>query len=958
LEDALAAELRTLGVSGVRIVPGGVSFAASLEEAYAVCLWARTAERVLLELARFPASGRQQLYDGVRTVDWADHLSPRTSIACQAIGTTPTLRNSHYAALVVKDAIVDALRDRFGERPMVNVSRPDVRLQLLLRAGSAVLSLDLSGEALHRRGYRTPGRQGQAPLKETLAAGVLAIAGWPQMAADGVFVDPVCGSGTLPLEAALIAADIAPGAMRHEWGFTRWRGHDETAWRRVVDAAEQRRVAGVSALGARARERGLAPIMGFDKDPRAIALARSAILRAGLSGLVAAHVHDARSLRNPFAAPAGTDRDTIAGLLAANPPYGERLQGQRLDGLYDALGDTLQREFRGWRAAVLLADELRAAQLGAAGLRPAARLHNGPIPVTLVRFDIGEKPARRPAPQAAPEPGPGVAPESPSDAAAQPPPAARLGPARQAASEVGISTAIPDAADLEPPASAAATDAGAVKPVPHVARTSGVFADAAQQFADRLHRNVRVLGRPLRRRGVDCYRVYDADLPDFNLAIDLYAGWAHVQEYQAPAEIDPAKAAARLQAALRVLPTALDLDPQHVVVKTRRRQRGANQYERLAADGGFLEVHEGAAAYLVNLTDRIDTGLFLHQRLVRELVMSLADDRSFLNLFGYTGTATVAAALGGAFDSITVDLSSTYLDWAQRNFARNGLDPALHRTVHTDCLRWLRDTAGTDQRFDLILLGPPTFSNSTSMGRATLDIQRDHVDLVRDATQLLSRNGILLFVCGAQRFSFDAERLLELAPLDLSARTLPADFSRRRSGHHVWRLSAPVRSKTGGPAVQHDPARTHRRGTIGATGGIPPEAPRRKRARGATPTADGRSGEQAPRRGTGHRHTRPPWLDGRPPGADTWTPAERRPRPAKPGVAKPSHSKQPGSSGGRHGEPSADRPGSGRTGGKPARPGRERPGGGRPGRERPGGGRPGGGSRKRHPGGSGRGSAR
>jgi 23S rRNA (guanine2445-N2)-methyltransferase / 23S rRNA (guanine2069-N7)-methyltransferase len=779
LEEALAAELRSLGIADVRPLGGGVAFDGTLADAYAACLWSRTAERILLQVARFPATTRDQLYDGLRAVDWTAHLSPRTTLACSAIGTTTAIRNSHYAALLLKDAVVDQIRDRVGERPSVDLDHPDIRLQLLLRGGDALVSLDLAGEALHRRGYRTPGRQVEAPLKETLAAGILSLAGWSAMAPHGFFLDPLCGSGTLALEAAQMAADIAPGLGRQRWGFQRWLGHEEQTWRRLADDAAGRRDAGLAALRQRTRDLGRPPFAGRDRDPRAVALARSGVLRAGLSRLVSIDIGDVRDLRSPFPSGSGaagrtaeTSTDLPGGLVATNPPYGARMAIRDLDALYAALGDTLRRELRGWRAAVLVADERRAELLGTTPRADAPRLYNGPIECTLLLFDVGSGP----------------------DAASGSSPDALLGAEREHPRH--------DPADRgADPRPASGTDASD-DAVPASSASRGGYPslnEAAAQFGDRLRRNVRVLGRPLLRRGVDCYRLYDADLPDFNLAVDLYADWAHVQEYQAPAHIDPDKAAARLTAAVGAIPETVGIPEDHVVVKVRRRQKGTSQYERLDRQDSLLEVHEGDAVFLVNLTDRIDTGLFLDQRQVRELIASSATGRSFLNLFGYTGAATVAAALGGAERSLTVDLSRAYLEWAQKNFRRNRLDPARHRTLRTDVTRWLREAARERTRYDLILLGPPTFSNSAGMRRATLDVQRDHVDLVRGAARLLSPRGTLLFVCGAHRFTFAVDQLAAYSPIDLSTRTLPPDFSRRARGHHVWRLSAPGHSEGEAP---------------------------------------------------------------------------------------------------------------------------------------------------------------
>ncbi len=336
----------------------------------------------------------------------------------------------------------------------------------------------------------------------------------------------------------------------------------------------------------------------------------------------------------------------------------------------------------------------------------------------------------------------------------------------------------------------------------------------------------------MRRQGISCYRLYDADLPDYNLAVDVYDDWAHVQEYAAPREVPPELAAARLARAVPIVADTLGIEQGRVVVKQRRRQRGAAQYERRAGGGDLIPVEEDDLTYLVNLTDYLDTGLFLDQRETRRLVRSLAGGRHFLNLFAYTATTTVSAVAGGALSSVSVDLSRTYLEWAERNLAANGIggaalerwpaaespvrpppgrerrpagaprerrpDPrpagrraktpaaARHRLVQADGLRWVAEAGG---EYDLIWLDPPTFSNSARMGGATFDVQRDHADLVRMvARRFLAPDGVLLFSSNRRDFELDAEALAGLEVTDLSRSTLPLDFARSARSHHVFKL--------------------------------------------------------------------------------------------------------------------------------------------------------------------------
>jgi 23S rRNA (guanine2445-N2)-methyltransferase / 23S rRNA (guanine2069-N7)-methyltransferase len=238
------------------------------------------------------------------------------------------------------------------------------------------------------------------------------------------------------------------------------------------------------------------------------------------------------------------------------------------------------------------------------------------------------------------------------------------------------------------------------------------FGEGAAMFANRLRKNLRNLGRWARQSGVTCYRLYDADLPEYAVAVDLYEQWVHVQEYEAPATVDAKKAESRLREALAVLPTVLEVPPGNVFLKVRRRQKGASQYEKFDRRGEFHEVREGECRFLVNFTDYLDTGLFLDHRPTRQLLREMAAGKSFLNLFAYTGAATVYAAAGGARATTTVDLSSVYLDWAKRNLALNGFSGPQHEFVRADCLEWLQRER---RRFDLIFLDPPTFSTSKRM---------------------------------------------------------------------------------------------------------------------------------------------------------------------------------------------------------------------------------------------------
>ncbi len=686
LEELLAGELKALGLDGVRVRRGGVAFAGALRSAYRACLWSRLANRILLPLARFSAEDDQALYDGVQNVDWSAHLGPEHTLAVDFTAVRARISHSRFAEQRVKDAVVDQIRTATGARPSVDTEHPDLRINVHMLADAVTVAIDLSGDSLHRRGYRREGRI--APLKENLAAAMLIRADWPELAArGGDFVDPMCGSGTLLIEAAWMAGDSAPGLLRTRFGFHGWRGHDDMAWKSLLDEA----------LGR--QERGLENIpelVGYDHDDQAVAATIDHLRRAGLGERVRVEQREIGQARPP-----ATRRQ---GLVATNPPYGERLgESHELIPLYLRLGQTLKTHFGGWRAIVLNGAG------GRIGLKPEKswQLYNGPIECRLERFEIAE------------------------DA---------------------------DSKGHEP----------------------------AEDLVNRLRKNQRQLKKWLSREDIHCYRVYDADIPEYALAVDVYdttdSRWLHVQEYAAPTSIDPGKAQNRLRAALSVLPETLETDPARMVFKVRRRQRGERQYERFSEQGQFLEVREGPCRLLVNLTDYLDTGLFLDHRPVRRWIGENAAGKHFLNLFCYTGAATLHAGLGQAASTTSVDLSKTYLDWLKRNLNLNQLNSPIHRLIHADCHAWLSQCR---ERFDLIFLDPPSFSNSKRMD-SDLDVQRDHAELIRAAARLLNPEGLLIFSTNRRGFKLDPALATEFAIKDRTAWSIPKDFQRSQRIHSCW----------------------------------------------------------------------------------------------------------------------------------------------------------------------------
>jgi 23S rRNA (guanine2445-N2)-methyltransferase / 23S rRNA (guanine2069-N7)-methyltransferase len=706
--DLLAGELRGLGIEVTREHPAGVSFRGALVDAYRACLESRTASRVILSLTTAPIDDAGMLYSSLKALPWEDYLAEDGTLAVDVVGQGPAwLRHSQFAAQKAKDAIVDRFRERVGTRPSVDLASPDLRVSLRLARDAATVGIDLSGEPLHRRGYRQSGVE--APLKENLAAALLLRCGWPGIAAQGgAFADPMCGSGTLPIEAALIAADIAPGLLRRRFGFERWPGHDAQAWQELRAAAAARR--NLQALG-------VGRLRGFDREQAAI---RAALANAGRAGVADHLIFERRELAALATAAEST------GLVLVNPPYGARLEDEHTLGpLYAGLGRALIGCFPGWAAGVFTGNPAMGRALGLRAHR-SHTFFNGPIECRLLRFDLG----------------PGAL--EPDVATAR---RARLEEARK-------------------------------RP-------------GAEMFANRLRKNLARLEAWARREDVACFRVYDADMPEYSFAIELYGnGERHacVQEYAAPPTVPKDAARARRDEALSVLGEVLALPPERVALRVRRRQRAGAQYEKQGGGGTFHEVREGPYRFLVNFTDYLDTGLFLDHRLTRRRVGELAAGLRFLNLFAYTGTATVYAAGGGATASTTVDMSRTYLDWAKRNLALNGLAGPSHGFVQADCLAWLDEQGSAGRaRYGLVFLDPPTTSRSRRMAQG-FDVQRDHVALLTSTARLLEPGGRILFSCNYQRFRLDRESLAAFEIEDLSRKTIPEDFRRNPRIHTVYLL--------------------------------------------------------------------------------------------------------------------------------------------------------------------------
>ncbi|MEE4298986.1 MAG: bifunctional 23S rRNA (guanine(2069)-N(7))-methyltransferase RlmK/23S rRNA (guanine(2445)-N(2))-methyltransferase RlmL [Pseudomonadales bacterium] len=699
LEDLLAGELAALGIEDVQLRTGGVAVRVELAMAVRICLHSRIATRVLWPFASFEAPDADALYAGAAQVDWDRYVRGLPRLAVGFDGTSRTLRHTRFSAQRVKDAVVDGLRTARAARPDVDARDPEFQLQAVLHRGRVTLHLDLAGTALHRRGWRRDG--GEAPLKENLAAALLLRGGWRVGTTDWL-VDPMCGSGTLLVEGALLAAGLPPGLGRPHFGFEAWTGAPE-GLRAELEAEWDGPVC--------------APrLFGRDLDPEQLARARAHLEAAGAGERFEAEIDLAVSQVARLPALPGP-----IGLVASNPPYGVRLEDS---GQIGQLGVTLRR----------LAPDAPVALLVAPGREAGPRS----LETLLLRLDL---------------------------------PRLERHPCRNGALEAAMLVGRVEARGE------GSTDA-----------PDGPALEHAAMFANRIRKNRKRLARFAQRVGTDALRLYDRDLPEYGLVVDRYGDDLVVQEFRPPATVDPVLAARRRDAALARLPEATGVPPERIHFRERRRQRPDSQYDVQAREADRREVREGAARLLVNLSDYLDTGLYLDSRGVRRRLHDdfarLAGGR-FLNLYAYTCTATVQAALGGAQESLSVDLSPTYLRWGAEQCRRNGLDGARHRQVQADVLPWLRGDGRASGRFDRVLLDPPTFSNSARTEQ-DLDLQRDQGALLDAATERLAPGGELLFVVHARRFRLDWAPPAGFELEEITRHTLDEDCARGRPAHRCW----------------------------------------------------------------------------------------------------------------------------------------------------------------------------
>ena len=696
-EQLLLNEIKSLGAEDARETIGGVNFSGSLDLAYKVCLWSRIANRVLLQLHKGKISSADDLYEACYSINWNKHFNPDQSFVIDLNASGSVITHSQFGAQKCKDAIVDQFNHEFGTRPNVDKLNPSIRINVHIKNQAANIALDFSGHSLHQRGYRK--HNVTAPLKENLAAAVLMRSGWtdPKNIVTPL-IDPMCGSGTILIEAALMATNTAPGLLRTDFGFNDWKQHNKDLWEQLRKQATQHQSSPANIL-----------LLGFDVDPGAIDAAIQNSELAGVSHLITFKKQELTELHNINC---GT-----YGYLVTNAPYGERLSdNEKLLPLYRIFGEQLKQEFKGWHASLITSDAslAKATHLYA---RRKNKIYNGNLLCTIYHFELNEQHTRKPA-----------------------------------------ATRLPASPEID----------------------SGL--------ENRLNKNFKRLKKWANKERISCYRIYDADLPEYNFALDLYHSdqvYLVFQEYAAPASISTEKVQHRSIIARNTVLHALEINPTQLFFKQRKKQSGCEQYEKVQSTGQRHIVKENDCVFYVNFENYLDTGLFLDHRITRNLIHAKAKGKSFLNLFCYTGTASIHAAKGGAKSTTSVDMSNTYLTWCEDNFKLNNIPPTNQKFVKANCMEWIKTEK---MKYDLIFVDPPTFSNSKSMDRI-FDVQRDYIDLLKYCAEILEDCGEIIFSTNFRKFKFDLTKFEDFEIKDITAQTIPEDFARNKKIHQCWTIT-------------------------------------------------------------------------------------------------------------------------------------------------------------------------
>lgn len=734
LEAPLQTELTSFGIASDIKSTGRLAVTGTLRDLYTICLWSRVASRVLMLIKRKNINAEydvaEQLYGLAKSVDWTQQFSLEQTFAIRLSVDKRVAVSQQFAMLRIKDAIADTFNEVYDSRPNVDSKNPDFSVFATVNDKQAELYLDLSGTSLHRRGYRVA--MTEAPLKENLAAALLYSAGWHKKNEQGdapfynALIDPMCGSGTFIIEALLMHCDYAVGIDKaaNQFGFYEWQHHDDALWKQMIDDAQMRFREALEIINEQPDTLPL--ILGFDADSGAILATEKNLIAAGLQDLLPLLDLETRALDrlSSILKPLADDGRLSNPLIITNPPYGERLGDEEMiKPLYQAIGLILQDSFAGSDINPMLG--ILAANVEQVDILPIKE------PKTLrchngaitVYFRYGTL----------------------------------------IAGQTGNLVSRFEKREIE--------------------------VEEGQDFINRLQKNLAKLKKLAKKDTVSNLRVYNADLPDFKVAVDLYGDYVHVQEYAPPKTIPPETAKKRFNLALMGIREVFGINREQIFIKTRARQSGNDQYSKQGNTekrGKFYVAREDGAYFYVNFTDYLDTGLFIDHRNMRARIKDNSRNKSVLNLFAYTCTASVHAALAGAKKVTSVDLSQNYLDWGKQNFALNGLNVSgnKYQFVAADIFEWIKDNT---EQFDIIFIDPPTFSNSKKF-QGTFDVQRDHSAIINRAMNRLTADGILYFSNNFTRFELDEQLTERYDVVDITQKTIGFDFDVKKPIHQSFEI--------------------------------------------------------------------------------------------------------------------------------------------------------------------------
>lgn len=717
-EAVVKRELAALGYEARTITPGRLLFPGDATAIARTNLWLRTGERVLIHMSSFPATDFGVLFDATAALPWERWLPRDAEFPVDGRSHNSQLSSVPACQRIVKRAIVKRLQEAHHTEHLPETG-PRGAIEISIRDDVAMLTLDTTGVGLHKRGYRR--LVGEAQLRETLASVLIQLSFWRP---GRVLADPFCGTGTIPIEAALLGRNIAPGLNR-DFAAEAWPSFDKRIWQRVREEARD--------LKRPALEERL---LGYDVDPEALSLARFHAEQAGVE-------NDIHWQERPFSE---LRAKAEYGCIVTNPPYGERLSDDaEVAALYRTFPLVLRR-LPTWSHYILSSRRDLEALVGQRADR-RRKLYNGPLECTYYQFY-------------GPKPGESVAERFHT---------------------------VDDADDESAPSDEASTPPRAANK-PKIAPAFGGLLSASKRQADEFANRLRNRARHLRRwpkRGITCYRLYERDVPDVPLVVDRYEDALHLAEFARPHDRSPAQHADWLDLMARTAGEVLEVPRARVFLKHRDRQRGDSQYERVDTRGARFVVNEGGLKFMVNLSDYVDTGLFLDHRLTRQMVQAAAMGKRVLNLFAYTGSFTVYAAAGGAASTTTVDKSATYIDWARENLELNGFTGHEHQLIRSDIREFIDSLKPRDQ-WELAVVDPPTFSN-TRDNDEVWDVQRDHAVLLSRLAHNIAPGGVVYFSTNFRRFKLEEAALADYTIRNITRQTIPEDFRNERI-HACWQL--------------------------------------------------------------------------------------------------------------------------------------------------------------------------